>query len=398
MKAVVILLAAGLAAAIPLRGQGLLGIGQRSDYKENIPLTLQINALGGYDRISYGDPSQPGTNSYFVEGGIGLLFAESDRITKLITGADFSSIYYFDDAGGNEDTYWNARVSLDVEHEVSRRLSLSNNLYAAYEIEPDFSIGASNARRSGQYFYGYENFAVSYAWSERFATTTSYTIYGIKYDESEIGQFEDRIAQIASQQFTYKLSRRTALTAEYRFETTSYTDYPGGSASPDYTAHYLLVGVDQAWSPTLTASARAGVEFYNSDRTDDTAPYIEASLNYALSRVSTLRWYHQLGYDGSQIGDFSARYAYRTGIVANRQFTERLSGNAGVHYVYSDYKGSETSPGSNENEFYASVGVSYKLNKHLALQANYAFTTISSDIDFNEYDRHYATVGLNASF
>ena len=42
--------------------------------------------------------------------------------------------------------------------------------------------------------------------------------------------------------------------------------------------------------------------------------------------------------------------------------------------------------------------MSYKLWKSLALQATYSYTTISSDISFNEFDRHYTTVGLNASF
>jgi hypothetical protein len=273
-----------------------------------------------------------------------------------------------------------------------------DNFYAAYEMEPDFTIGVSNAIPSGQYFYGYNNFAVSYAWSERLATTAGYTISGIKYEDQSLSQLEDRISNLFSLQFSYKLSRRTALTAEYRFEHTNYTDYPGNQTSPNYTAHYLLIGVDQAWSPTLTASARVGAEFYDSERTKDTAPYLEASLVYALSRLSTLRWYNQLGFDGSQLGGYDSRYSFRTGIIASRQFTEKFSGNVGLNYVYSNYQGNDTLPGANENEVNASVGVNYKFTRKLSVQASYTFTTISSDISFNDYDRHYTTVGLNASF
>lgn len=398
MKAVIFFLTVLLASTASSWGQGLLGIGQKSDYKENTPLTVNAKALYGYDHMSYAADSASNVNSSFIEGAIGLSFAESDRITKITSGADFGTIYYFDKADNGKQTYYNARATFNIEHQVSRRLSLSDNFYAAYEIEPDFNIGVSSARRSGQYFYGYNNFAVSYAWSQRFATTTAYTISGIKYQDSKQGALEDRISNIASQQFNYKLSRTTALTAEYRYEKTNYTNYPGNRTSPDYTAHYLLVGVDQAWSPRLSASARAGVEFYDSDRTEDTAPYVEASINYALSRLTGLRWYHQLGYDGSQLGDYNSRYSYRTGIVATHQFTEKLSGNAGVHYVYSDYKGGESKGPAKENEVNAGVGVNYKITKNLAVQANYSFTTISSDISFNEYDRHYTTVGLNASF
>ena len=195
---------------------------------------------------------------------------------------------------------------------------------------------------------------MSYAWSERFATTAAYTISGIKYQDDNLAPLEDRLSNIFSLQFSYKLSRTTALTGEYRFEKTNYTNYPGNQISPDYTAHYLLVGVDQAWSPTLSASARVGAEFYDSDRTQNVAPYLEASLNRALSRHSSLRWYNQLGYNGSQIGAFDARYSFSTGLVANYQFSERFAGNLGLGYVYSNYNASDTVPGANENQIYAS--------------------------------------------
>lgn len=381
-----------------LRGQGLLGIGKRSDYKENIPLTFTGNVLSGYDRISYTDPLNSDVSSAFVDAGVGLIYANSNHVTKLTTGADFSTVYYFDRGPGDKNTYYNTRATVDFQHQFSRRFSMADNFYAAYEMEPDFTIGVSNSIPSGQYFYGYNNFAVSYAWSERLASTAAYTISGIKYDDHDQSQLEDRISNTLSLQFSYKLSRRTSLTAEYRFEHTNYTNYPGDQISPNYTAHYLLVGVDHAWSPTLTASARAGAEFYDSDRTQDTAPYVEASLVYALSRQASLRWYNQLGFDGSQLGGYDSRYSYRTGVVATHQFTEKLSGNAGINYVYSNYQGNDSLPGANENELNASVGVNYKFTRKLSVQANYTFTTISSDISFNDYDRHYTTVGLNASF
>ncbi|MCE9518486.1 MAG: outer membrane beta-barrel protein [Verrucomicrobia bacterium] len=398
MKAVVALLGVFLLTALPLRGQGLLGIGQKSDYKENVPFKINATAISGYDHINYADPGNTDVNSPFAGAGLGFIFAKSDRITEITTGGDFDALYYFDKGPGNSSTYYNARANFNIQHAVSRRLTVSDNLYAAYEIEPDFNIGVSNAIPSGQYFYGYNNFAVSYAWTERFATTATYTFSGIKYQDDNLAQFENRLTNIGALQFSYKLNRRTSLTAEYRFEKDTYPDSPNNQVNPDYTAHYLLVGVDQAWSPTLAASARVGAEFYDSERTQNTAPYLEASLNLALSRHSSLRWYNQLGYNGSQVGAFDARYSYSTGVIANYQFSEKFTGNIGLGYVYSNYEASDTVPGANENQFYGSLGMNYKFNRNLSMQASYSFTTINSDISFNEYDRHYTTVGLNASF
>lgn len=403
MKAVVptigaILLLASAAA----HGQGLLSLGQRTDYKENIPLTVNITAGGGYDHTSYGSSGTNADNvdSGFIQGGVGLSHASSNRVTKTVLGADFSTIHYLDDAPNGNQTYYNARVTFDLEHAFSRRLSVKNNFYFAYEIEPDYSIGATSGRRSGQYAYGYDNFSVSYAWSERFASTTGYTVTGIRYDDDVQAALEDRWSHIVSQQISYKLSRTTTLAAEYRFEFTNYTKNNGsnGLGSPDFKAHYLLVGVDQAWSPKLSSSVRAGAEIYDSDRTSKTSPYLEASLNYGLSRNSSVRWYHQLGFDGSDIGDYNSRYAYHTGVIASQKITEKLTGNAGIHYVHSNYDGNDVNPSTSDDEINASVGMNYKLWKNLSVDANYSFTTIASDISSREYDRHYTTLGINASF
>jgi hypothetical protein len=398
MKSVVILLGALVMATIPLRGQGLLGIGRTSDYKEDIPLKFSVNAMSGYDRISYADPSNTDVSSPFAGAGVGFVYAKSDRITEITTGGDFDALYYFDKGPGGKDTYYNARVTFDIQHAFSRRFSLTNNLYVAYEIEPDFAIGVVNVVPSGQYFYGYNNFAVSYAWSERCASTAAYAITGIKYQDQDFAADDDRLTNVFSLQVSYKLKRTTALSAEYRFETNNYPNSSGGQTSPDYTAHYLLVGVDQAWSPTLSASARAGAQYYDSDRTQNVAPYLETSLTAALSRLSSLRWYNQLGYNGTQLGDFDSRYSFSTGITANYQFSEKLAGSAGLGYIYSNYGSSDTQPAANENQIFASLGLNYRITRKIAVEASYSFTTISSDISFNDYDRHYTTLGVNASF
>lgn len=403
MKAVVTPIGAALLLiCASAHGQGLLSIGQRTDYKENIPLKVNVTAGGGYDHTSYGSSGSSADNvdSGFLQGGIGLSHASSNRVTKTVFGGDFSTIHYLDDNRNGEQTYYNARVTFDVEHSFSRRLAMKNNFYFAYEIEPDYTIGATSARRAGQYVYGYDNFSVSYAWSERFATTTGYTLTGIHYKEQDQAEREDRFSQIVSEQITYKLNRKTSLAAEYRFEYTNYTKNNGinGLASPDYKAHYLLVGVDQAWSPRLNSSVRAGAEIFESDRTSQTSPYVEASVNYGLSRNSSLRWYNQLGYDGSDLGDYSARYSYHTGLIASQKITEKLTGNAGLHYVHSNYKGNDINPSTSDNEINASVGMNYKIWKNLSVDANYSYTTIASDISTREYDRHYTTLGLNASF
>lgn len=404
MKPFLVMLLAGVLLAIqPAHGQGLLSIGQHSDYPESIPLTYNVSLGGGYDRIEYSSlsPDLANVDSFYINGGVGLVYGNNDRVTKWNVGADIGVIQYLDDAERNEDLFYNARLSFNITHEFSRRLSVSNNLYFTYEIEPDYGVGATSGRRAGQYVYGYNNTSVAYAWSERVATTTGYTVEGIRYtDDDAIGEFEDRTSHVFSQQISYAWSRTTKLVGEYRYRLTDYRNTPsvGDVANPDYTSHYILVGVDQAWSDRTSVSLRAGAELYQSDRADETSPYVEASINYAINRQTTARLYAQAGYDGSELGLYDSRYAYRAGIVASRQFSERLTGSAGLHYVHSEFNGNDLVESSTDDEINASIGLSYNFWNNLSFDATYSFTTISSDTEFRDYDRHRVNLGLNATF
>ena len=404
MKSFAHLLLAGAAlVSTQAHGQGLLAIGQNQDYRQNIPLTFKVTAGGGYDNFHYKNPSpgQQDVSSFYLQGGLGLNYAESDRVTKWNVDTSFSALRYLDDANLGDKLYYNARAAFNITSDISRRLKVTDNFYLAYEIEPDFATGASAGVRAGQYLYGYNNFAVAYAWTERFASTTGYTIDGIHYMDDTLGtSFENRISHIISQQFSYKKSRTTTLTAEYRYGITNYQNQPttAGVANADYRSHYLLAGVDQAWSNTTTGSLRAGAEFYESDRASKTAPYVEGSVNYALSRQTMVRWYGQAGFDGSQLGQYDSRYSYRTGITASNKVSDKLSVNAGVHYVHSSFKGNIIVPSASENELNLTAGINYSITKNIGVEASYSHTTISSDANFGDYNRNHVSLGLNATF
>lgn len=379
-----------------VKGQGLLELQNQGELRESQPLTFTVGAGSGYDRLNY--KSNTGgaedIDSLFIHGGVGVQYAEADKRTPWSIGADFGTLYYLDDAPGSDDTYYNARVVVNLVHQASQRLKLANNFYVTYEVEPDFAVGASTSLRNGQYFYGYENFAVSYAWSERMSTTTSYTVDGIRYEDGEVGRFEDRLSHVVAQQFSYALNRKTKLVGEYRYRITDYDSAPN-----DYTSHYALVGVDQAWSERTSGSIRAGAEFYESDRVSETAPYFEIGIDHATSKKTSVHFYGAVGFDGAELGDYDSRYAYRTGVTANHRVTDRLTLNGGLHYVYSDYKGNgDTTKDVNEQQVNASAGLAYRLWHNVSMDAQYSYTLLGSDDSTREYDRNRVSVGLSAQF
>ena len=387
----VILVTAGAQA------QGLLSLQNRTDFRDEQPLAFNVGVSGGYDNLHYKSDALGLENidSFFIQGGVGLVYADADKVTPWNVGLDFGTIHYLDDSTSrSDDTYYNARAAFNIVHAASQRLKFTNNFYLTYEVEPDYAVGASTALRNGQYLYGYNNFSVAYAWSERFSTTTSYTLDGIRYEDDAISSYEDRLSHIIAQQFSYALSKRTNLVAEYRYRVTNYDNASGS----DYRSHYALAGVDHAWSERTSASLRAGVELYSSDRVEETAPYVETAVNYAVSKKTDARWYTSVGFDGAELGSYDSRYSYRTGVTANHRVTDKLSVNGGAHYTYSDYEGNEIVPSVTENQVHASAGLAYRLWENVNLDAQYSYTLLSSDDEFREYDRNRVSLGLSAQF
>ncbi len=385
-------LLAGISGA---QGQGLLSIGggNEEDFDTNFPFSITLTGAYGFDTNTQSSAFDENDSSYY-QAGVSAQFAGGDRRTSYNFGALFNATYYADPAPGTDDYYYNARVSFNLKHKVSPRLTISDNAYIAYEFEPDYAVGASTARRSDQYLYGFNNISASYAWTRRFSTVTNYTVSGVEYDDDAFSG-ENRISQLIAQQFRYALSRVTALTAEYRYGYTAYDNDAG-----DFMSHYVLAGIDHRFDRRLSGSLRAGAEFreYDNRDGDATEPYVEGSLDYRASRTSNFRGYVRYGLDANEFSAYPEHKSLRTGFSYNQQVAENLSASAGLNYVHSEFAGSEILPDSDDDLVSVNLGLRYQIQRNLALYGDYYFVTTSSDVEFREYDRHRFTLGLSATF
>ena len=384
-----------LAAASSAHAQGLLALQNNLDRQQaEEPMAYSFYLGGGYDNLDYANSNLGDIDTPFAQAGVSATFSDIDRQTPWNLGIDAGSMYYFDSPAGVDEYSYMAKAAFNISHEASERLRFSNNFYLTYEIEPNFGLGASTARRAGQYLYGYNNFSVAYAWSERFSTTTSYTVDGIRYDDRAVGQFEDRFSHVLSQQFSYAVSKTMKAVAEYRFRTTRYQHATGA----DFTSHYLLAGVDKAWSERSRGSFRAGAEMYESDRSSKTAPYFEAAVTHSANEKTMVQVFTSVGFDGSELRNFGSRYSYRGGASATHDVSERLRVNGSVNYVYSEFDNTAADRDIKEHQINASAGLGYRIWNNVNLDANYTYTLLSSDDEFREYDRNRIYLGLNATF
>lgn len=376
-----------------LSAQGLLSIGGNDDFGDIPPLTITVGVGAGWDS-NINTSREDEVDSIWYRVGAGLSYGWNNRITQATLGLAGSAIYY-EESGPRDNEDYNARLTFNIKHSASPRLTFTDSMYIAYEAEPDFAVGVAAARRSGQYFYVNNNFGATYALSRRSSINLGYNIGAIFYDEDDASASEDRVTHNVSLNYQYALSKRTVGVIGARWGTTVYD-----TLDADFDTYSAYIGADHSFSPRLTGSVRVGATRYeNSARDfDDTAPFLEGSLNYALDRSTAIRWYNRLGYEGSELSSFDSRYSYRTGISARRQLDRRTSLSAGVHYAHSELDGSEELGDISEDQLYFDLGLGYRIYKNIDFNAGYTFITLSSDSDNREYDRHRVSVGVSATF
>lgn len=370
--------AAVVALASQASAQGLLQIGRNldTDFERKLPFSYTVGAQIGWDSNVNVSPTNE-QDSLYASLSLGVNYSSGDRRTAINYHATYSPLFYFDAPAGVDDVQHNGRIGFDIRHRVNPRLTITDSFYIAYEVEPDYGIGATVARRTEPYFYGHNSLAAAYSWNRRFSTVTSYTISGVDYD----GPGSDYFQNMFANEFRYAFSRTTTGVLTYRYAITD-----SDAAGADYDSHYALVGVDHRFNPRLTGSFRAGAEF----REGDSTPYVETALTYRVSRKTDLRWYSQYGF--STDGTAGSDAGLRTGVTASHRFNSRFTGNLGAHYIQED------------NMFYdqdviaLSAGFAYSLYKNISLNGGYSFTTASSDNDASEFDRHQLQLGVGARF
>jgi len=386
-----------LISALSAHAQGLVAVQNYSgDFQADEPLTWSIYSRGGYDVLDYGvtSPLLQNFESFYLQGGVGATFKEADPTTSWSASLDLGATHYLDEIPRYNDTFYNARAAFNIAHQISERLKISNNFYLTYEAQPSLTTGGSTTLFNGQYLYGFNNFNVSYAWSQRFSTTTSYTVDGIMYQDDIVSGLEDRLSHLIAQQFTYAMTKRTSLVAEYRYKNVRYRYRKDVNSF----SHFALAGVDHAWSERFTGSFRAGAEFFKSSRAKNTAPYGEVALNYAVAKQTQARWFGAVGFDGAELGAFDSRYSVRTGLNVSHQINKRVAVNAGTSYAYSDFDAGIAGTDVTEHSVLLSAGISYQILENLAVDAGYSYSVLSSDDALREFNRHNISLGLTASF
>ena len=287
-------------------------------------------------------------------------------------------------------------VTLSLTHNYSTRLSFYTSVYAAYQTEPDFQsdVGPENVRSN--HFDTRDIFAVTYHWLPRFATITSYTFHGVKYDESSaIGSFQDRVDHTLGETFQFSLTPRTDLTATYSFKIVDYDTAPRDSVT-----HSALAGFDHHFTEHITLHVTAGESFrFPQEGQSSANPNVITALNYVRSNHSLI-WTTSYGFEESNRQNATSRTTIRTGLILKYDLTSRIGATARIFYHHDDNKGGSTGTSSvgSQDTFDMSLGLRYTINKHFAAHVDYQHTTQGASGSRSGYSRNRYFAGFTYTY
>jgi hypothetical protein len=294
-----------------------------------------------------------------------------------------------DDKDGN--------LTLSLTRNISTRLSVIANVYAAYQTEPDFisNVGLENVR--ADHFYTTDILSVNYQWLPRLNTVTSYNFGLVKYVQSsaETSQ-QDRTQHTFGEQLQFSLTSRTRIVGVYRFQIVDYDTAPR-----DSTTHYLLAGVNHNLTEHLVINVLGG-ESYRSFKNDGDSvnPHFEGSLAYASSNHS-LNWTTSYSVEEPSLQQALTRTTLRTGLRLTYDLTSRISSTAGVFYHHDENEAaspSGTSPIGSQDTFNLTLGLRYTINRHFAIQVDYQHSSQSSEGTASGYSRNRYSAGLTYTY
>jgi hypothetical protein len=383
-----------------------IGVGK---FQSN-PWHITVSVRGGYDdnvNLTHFDPQE----SWFTNLAVGFTYDFGSPRTRISLNANAGFTYYFDrsdnglDSGNTDDFDVNTGFSLTIVHKASPRLTLAASLYATYQTQPDFQTFTNSnigfSRQNQNYFYTVNKFSVGYAWTPRFSTVTSYTLGYTNYDDDIISQFEDRFEHTIGNEFRFLVLPTTTLVAEYRFGIVDYVEVNFRNS----TSHYFLGGIDHSFSPRFNISARGGVELrsYDNDTTnlintnqgDQTSPYAELTLNYAIAQNTSVIWTNRYSLEESDVPEFLSRQTYRTAVTLRHNWTPRITTGLTVAYQHDDYDNTVLFSGFTEDSFDIALSARYAITRNWSVEAGYNHTEVDSEQNiFRDYSRNRYYAGV----
>lgn len=394
-----------LALTTVVTAQSLFVEDPNEDSETSLPLKYTAAVSVGYDDHFTSNSQVGATSSAYINASLGANYATYTPRTSWSVGASVSANKYFDDSNG-DGVYYNGRINFDLNHRISNRTRYVNKTYLNYGIEPNYSYSFTPNSVPSEHLYYITDHAIGHRWTSRLATYTGIKVSGVNY-HGETDSGNDRFTYGAYNNFRYSLSPQTVLTANFSYDKTDASGAAGDST--DITGS---IGVEHKMSRNSYVTAQAGATHrdVSGGRSDYYSPYLNLALNNRINNQLSVRTYARYGIENYGTSQGPNRYdtnqSIRVGAEANYAVSDKLSFNAGVNYIRSDFSdGRDTRTNTAVGDYDQSlinpyIGFTYKLRENLFVDGSYHYTNSDSSISnsFSDYQRNRMQLGVSTTF
>ncbi|GAB1487869.1 hypothetical protein MASR2M8_03110 [Opitutaceae bacterium] len=216
------------------------------------------------------------------------------------------------------------------------------------------------------------------------------------YDNNRLADDLDRAELLFGLSGAYAFLPETKIAGEYRYQDVSYDT---GGRSKDKESQFVLIGVDYAPGPKLTASARIGAEFRSrAGESGEDAPYVEVSGKYDYGEQSFL----SAGYvytleETSNVALYTDTQVHRLFANVQHAFTPVIVGSGSFNYEPSTLQGRRgLSPNRDETTVRVGAALTYIARRNWSVSATVDLDDVSSDDADREMDR--SRYGVSARY
>ena len=367
--------------------------------------TIQRVVIRGRDpvfqTIRAADP-QERFGSLVSRAGVEMDFQKFTRRSLFTIDLNGQVDHYWKRPGTNGKDDYSGTFALNYLYNFTPRLNASFAANVAYISQPDLSrINTPDRLGAGNIVNGLARLNVGYRLTPRLSATLSVGQNAIIYTEKStigttgVASNGDNFQTTFSAEARYLWKPRFTLLAEFRHVLISYPDAP----TLDSSTELLLLGAEVRLSSRLTGTLRLGQSVRVFDETGDssTAPYGEASVAYRIGPTSSVQWNSRFGFE-EPLDAFSKVLTYRTTLNYFKSFTPKLTLSAGITGLFSTTSSERNAEDLTQQTVDASIGLQYRLNRQLTLNANFSFTQAVSSTGDRDYDRSRIFVGAEYEF
>ena len=363
------------------------------------PLSFGTTIQQSYDDNTNSSSGAPGSSpikgsmSTTLSEGMSLLLSQ-DRL-GLSLESHGGGQYYWDRAQGLAG---NGDLDLIFAYQLSPRAQLSALVKGTYSTQPSLSVsnGLVNSKGSS-YLLVDSNLNLLYRWTPRVSTGTSYVVNALSNQASQ-SQSDDHVTQTVGQSLRYDFSRRVTGVLEARAAQVSYTN-----SVSDSNTYSLLGGADMVISRRFSGTIRMGTstqEYSNQKAPSTTSPSAEGSLNYNVTRASTLSLSGRYGFDDSS-SQGQSRKTLRTGASYTRVLTHKLQASISANYIRTEYTLVAPLIGSTpatDESYSGSMGLQYAYSQNLSISGNVSRLWSTPAQTANKYTKDTFSLGLSYQY